>query len=301
MRPRYFLSTDLLKPVGTAVEELETIRHDVNDLSKPYLIRGAFAYSFALFESTLKEYLKRYYLGFPENILTDIKKKKIEDIPDLFESTFSYEVVEKIIVQQMRDVSSEQIHKVLQRIEATFTSNLQILYDGKKLQEIKERRNLLMHSNLVVDKAYQVNTGIVSQVGDKLNITLDYLADSLDSIIYVLKQINKSASVTFADYTKEKLIKSVWEYFFRNVLTFEQVSRVRGDCLDFYPSDRLENRKSSLSGSERTLLSLFLLNYNVNISQRYYTSGDLNSQAGTFMMGELIELFDRYPLLLQQN
>ena len=139
-KPRYFVASDLIKPLDATLSELTEIHLDGTFLHKPYLVRGVFAYSLALFESTIRHYLRVYYLAFPEKISAQINKVKV-DYNAYMKTTFSYEVFEKIIDELVKEI---RFGDLIDKIDLSFNQQNKVEYNKKELLSSLGKKDFIL-------------------------------------------------------------------------------------------------------------------------------------------------------------
>ncbi len=300
-KPEILIFDNIIEPIKNSIIELDLIVEDFNQIEKDFYLKGLFAYVVSLFESSISECTKRYLCSCPQKI-PDEKLKLDKRQKILIENIFSQDVIELLV----NDYFSEITYGKAENFFTFFSSILSIddigyLYT-KSLIEKKERRNLLLHNNLVVDNKYIRNTKCdPRKIGDKLSITKEYLKETIDSMIKILNEIDTQLEKKYSSYTKIGAIKEIWNYLFDSpLMIFEQHWMIKDDKIIGYNSNHLKKVVNNLSSSEKTILSYWLQNFSSSICDQFFKFSDMNMQvSNNEMMIYLVEVFNRYPLLLQ--
>ncbi len=300
-KPEILIFDNIIEPIKNSIIELHLIAADLNQIEKNFYLKGLFAYVFSLFESSISECTKRYLCSCP-NKIPDGKLKLDKKQQILIDNIFSQDVVELLV----NDYFSYITYGKAENFFTFFSSILSINDIGhlytKSLIEKKERRNLLLHNNLVVDNKYIRNTKCNPRMrGKKLPITKEYLKETIDSITEIFKEINIQLEKKYSSYTKNKAIREIWYYLFNSpLMIFEQHWIIKDDKIIGYNSNHLKKVVNNLSSSEKTILSYWLQNFNSSICDQFFKFSDMNMQvSNNEMMIYLVEIFNRYPLLLQ--
>ena len=67
-KPDLLIYDDIVEPIKNTIRELDLIYADVSQIDKDYYVKSLFAYSISLFESSIKECLKRFMCSCPKEI-----------------------------------------------------------------------------------------------------------------------------------------------------------------------------------------------------------------------------------------
>lgn len=173
------------------------------------------------------------------------------------------------------------------------------------LNEKKERRNLLLHNNLIINNRYIENTKSSSNNrGHKLEITKEYLIETIKEMREILSLVESSLFEKYSKFTKYKVIKDIWDYLFDSpILRFEDHWIIKNNEIVGYNSKTAKKWARNFSGSEKTLLALFLQNFSPGIIDCFSKFNDLSMFVS--ITGEkiayIVEVFEKYPLLLQNS
>lgn len=292
---------ELIEPIKNSISELDLILLDLNHLEKDYLIKGIFAYVISLFESSIIECTERFLCSYPQKIPEGkLNLSKQQDI--LLNNTFSQNVIELLINDYLSNITYDKTENFLKFFsEILEIENIGNLYT-KALVEKKERRNLLLHNNLIIDNKYIRNTKCdPKKRGAKLIITKEYLRETIDSIKVILEKTESNINIKYGSFSKIKAIKEIWYHLFdSSLMVFEKHWIIKNDKIIGYNSDHLKEVINNLSSSEKTILAYWLQNFNSSICDRFFKFKDLNMQiSNNQMMIYIVEVFNKYPLLLQ--
>jgi len=298
-KPTLLLFEDLVEPIRNSIEELDILSKQLDFIPEQgFLRKGTFVYVISLFESSLSECLKRYLMAFPRELndgqLSGKESKLIAD------TIFASELIELLVDDFINKISYENLSEILPKtLKILKVDTSAIRYDNKDLIERKERRNLLVHNNLKIDKKYIRNTKCeVERLGKQLDIKNEYLVDTINVLIDILKQILDELTLKYSRYDKTKLLKEVWYYVFDSALL--NYDMYWNECHVFI-YDRNESQMiSSLSSGEKTMLAYWMQHYNNSLADRYFKLSDFPfinySQP---KMNFLMYFFNKYPLILQ--
>jgi len=300
-KPDLLVYEDIVEPIKSTLRELDLIYADANQIEKNYYVKSLFAYSISLFESSITECLERFLCSCPRKIPKGkLKMDKQQNI--LIEYEFSQNVIEFLI----NDFVSSNTYSKTENLLENFSSILNIndlnhLYT-KDLYEKKERRNILMHSNLTIDNKYIRNIKCDPRLrGNKLSITNEYLIDTVVSIKVILNEIESQLIKKYGHCSKLRLIREIWTYLFDSpLMLFEQHWIIKNDKIAGYNTKHLTNVITGLSSSEKTLLAYWLQNFSSSICDQFFKFKDLNMQvSNNEKMIFLVKIFNQHPLLLQ--
>lgn len=300
-RPEILIYNELIEPIRTSINELNLILLDINHVDKDYILKGLFAYVVSLFESSITECTERFLCSCPQNIPEGkLNLRKQQGI--LLSNTFSQDVIELLV----NDYLSNATYDKAENFFTFFCKTLSIpditkLYT-KSLVEKKERRNILLHNNLIIDSKYIRNTKCDPELrGTKRTISQNYLGETIDSMKTILNEIELNLQNKYGSYTKHRAIKEIWNYLFNSpLMIFEQHWIIKNDKIIGYNLDYLKGVIDILSSSEKTILAYWLQNFSSSICDKFFKFKDLNMQIiNNQMMIYMVEIFNKYPLILQ--
>lgn len=299
-KPTLLLIEDLIEPIINSTNEIETISKDKLGFKSEYILKGTFVYIISLFESSFTECLKRYLEAFPAKISNG--KVSGKEAKYFIEATFASDVLDFIIEDLLHEHTYKNVSEIMKR-----TFNLldidsnKIEFNNDELVEKKERRNILVHNNLKVDKKYIRNTKCDSRkLRKKLIVDEKYLRETFDLTTSILDKTKKELIRKYGEYNRNKLLRNVWNYVFDSPLLIYE---------DYWNKDNyfiFENGKkfdiSSLSSGEKTWLAYWIQHYSVDIADRLFDLKEMNMSAyRSKKMNFLIEFFNKYPLILQHG
>ncbi len=298
-------SEDLLKPIENAISELSIISPDISNIDKPYLIKSVFTYAFVLFESALSETLEVLLTAFPEKLSfkkidsKEIKSRLIENYST--EYTLAY-ISEKYIM----DTSYKSLDLYLKE----FCSLLGIKDVSDNLIdvliEMKATRNLLVHNNLRVNDKYVQSAGKNSRAmkngrqNETLTITTDYLVHSVEVITEVLMNYKKMIEEKYREYSKRRLLESLWYSIFNSpLLKFDSFWIIHDDGNISFNEKKA--RIASLSHSEKAKLSVWFQQFNDTLMSKYLKSNECKVGWHTICdeLELIIKVMRKYPGIFQ--
>lgn len=300
-KPNILIYEDISEPIKNSIRELKLIGGDVNQIDKDYYLKSLFAYIISLFESSITESLERFLCSCPKEIPDGkLKMDKRQNI--LIENEFSQSVIEILIDDYLSNETYNKTENLLSNYSSILSlGDLNKLYT-KNLIEKKERRNILMHNNLKVDNKYIRNTKCNPDMrGTKLSITKEYLKETIDSFIAILKEMDTQLDEKYSSYTKTKAIRDIWNYLFNSsLLIFEEHWIIKNNKIIGYNSNHLKTVINNMSSSEKTILSYWLQNFSSSICDKFFKFSDMNMQvSNNRKMVFLVKVFNQHPLLLQ--
>jgi hypothetical protein len=266
---------NLKEPLVNAVQESEilekkadTVKHDST------LLHGLFVLGLARYEVALGDILRYYLKHFPYKL----KESEIRFPKDVFIHE-QFELLEQAIERFITGASYKNFRDFHQLFLETLS--IEPAYDEQELatvQELRARRNLLLHNRLVVNDQYQESCGLdpAPRKGDVLKIDHEYLKRGFKAVLGMFNAISKEIDAKYHNYTKVKAARELWAYMFKSpVMPFEDFWRVEGDDNMYC---RTSPHEENLSGSERRMLGLWRSHFNSN---------------GEFLKDFNIRLFDR--------
>lgn len=303
-KPILLFFENLIEPIQTTKVELDVIENEMALLSRDFLRKGVFAYIFALFESSLSDCLKRYLSELPSKLpIQDLSMKNRKE--DLIKGTFTYKLLESMIDDYIIKISYGTTKTFLAKFcELLSIDNVSNAFSDS-LNEKKERRNLLLHNNLIVNNKYIENTkSSINDRGHKLEIANEYIIETIKEMREILSLVESHLFTKYSKFTRYKVIKDIWDYLFDSpILRFEDHWIIRDNEIVGYNSETAKKWAHNFSGSERTLLALFLQNFNPGIIDCFSKFDDLRMFVSitSEKVAYIVEVFEKYPLLLQKS
>jgi hypothetical protein len=304
-RPNILIYGKLINPLDQAIQELNVIDKEFSGSIRPpdFTIKGVFAYIIARYEAALADCLKQFLTAFPDK-LDKISFSANKNYRHILGTDFTSEVIELIIDDFITSTTYSTTDAFID-LCCTYmgVSTVGSQYN-RTLREKKARRNLLMHNNLIVDNTY-INTTSSDprDIGNRLDITDNYLRETISDAISLLTIFKENLQEKYQTYNKAKAIKQAWQYLFSQpMMDFHDYWEIDNQNNVFLNIDTVKKRVRSLSSGERTILAYWIQNYSPSICDRFFKFKDLNMQvSNNWMMIFSVALFDRFPLLLQNN
>ncbi|MBW3596022.1 MAG: hypothetical protein KY475_01965 [Planctomycetes bacterium] len=221
---------------------------------------GIFVLLVSTFEVMLSDVLICYLREFPN-------KMEFKDSPfatdQIVDATFSRELWEIKAESLVRSKMYQDVSAVLKYFLATLSIN-DCPFDQEqvdRLTELKQRRNLLIHANLVVNALYLEKAGPAAranQPGQRLSVDDGYLGGSLVTIKFFLVEIERRLAAKYASYTRLAALERLWNYMVANpkITPFADYWEidVSGDVIRPRRNPEAEQRMGS---SERLFLALW--------------------------------------------
>ncbi|EPR69220.1 hypothetical protein [Cyclobacterium qasimii] len=298
-KPTLLLFEDLVEPIRNSIEELNVLSSQLDFIpEQEFLKKGTFVYVISLFESSISECLKRYLMAFPKELNDgQISGKESKFMAD---SIFASELIELLVDDFISKISYESLTEILSKtlkflkIEAD-----KIEYNNKDLIERKERRNLVVHNNLKIDKKYiRITKSEANKLGTQLDIKNEYLVETIYILKNILSQLLSELTENYNCFDKTKLLKGVWYYVFDSPLLNYDMYWNENHVFVYEQNEK--QMIDSLSSGEKTMLAYWMQHYNDSLADRYFKFSDFPfinySQP---RMNFLVEFFNKYPLILQ--
>lgn len=259
-----------------------------------------FVYSFALFESSICEALRRILAAFPEK-LSDEKQPKLK-YSDIFNNIHSSSYILDIIINaEIKSISKGNALALLQTAQSLMA--IELTFDTRTIEEVSVYRNKLAHDNTISNREY-----ILGDNTEKRNpFSIEKAMIFINVLMEVLLELKVRLEAKYQKYTKYKLIKDLWEEIFATpLLKFENCILIRKEGFDenIYVVginfEQLENVVKSISSSERFFLSLLLQQYSDDINDKYFKFKDIPSLASISSktkINQILSVFNVYPNL----
>lgn len=286
-KPNIILIKDIVLPFEQANKELELIKQDINNSKEQRQMKSLFLYSYAIFESTLVQSYANILYAFPERMNVDkIDFAKYKG--DIISNSLSHTLIEQLSTDFSQNLMYGKISDGLKKYANTLQIPILDKAHLSNLEKIKRLRNTITH-----------NTPI------QTILKSESVEDNVCCINSALNEISQTISSKYKEYTATKLIQDTWNYLFNSPLLrfeehwgFDELGEV-----SHYKYEKLKNVASSLCSSERTFMILFMSNYNSHICNEVYNLNDISMHVSISKRDKIAfitELFDRYPLLLQE-
>jgi hypothetical protein len=219
--------------------------------------KAMFVYSYAVFESTITEILRYYLYAFPKKV--DKKYFEIEK-DELLASPITYDILQRIVDRYIRKYSSESLLKYLTFFEKTTSIKMDI--NTYEIEKISEMRNHIIHDNVKYSLLY---SHIKSQ---KILLNSQDMIDCINVLFNLLEKICNQIARVYQNYTKEKLVRSLWEYVFSTpLLKFDKIWKINQNGeLQLGDIELIKEMSTQICRSEQLFLAVFLQQYNSSIN-----------------------------------
>lgn len=145
----------------------------------------------------------------------------------------------------------------------------------------------------------------IYDIGKKIQLNDIYVENSIIFLNSILKDIKEKILKKYKKYNKEYLIRNVWSYLFdSSLLNFDDIWIFKNDGSIYLNYEYLKKIFSSLSSSEKLILSLLIQQFCGSILDKLTKFRELPMMASISNVEKIyfiVELFDEYPLLFQNN
>ncbi|MCM3761771.1 hypothetical protein M3212_13415 [Alkalihalobacillus oceani] len=293
---RILVCEELTNDLRVNIEKIK----DMSEQLEKNNYEAFFVYSFALFESSICEALRRILAAFPEK-LTDEKQPKLKN-SDIFNNMYSSNyILETIINAEIKSISKGNALALLQTAQNLMA--IELTFDRGALEDVSKYRNRLAHDNTISNREYLLGRKTVK--GNTFSFEIAKIL--IDTLTQVLSDFEVCLKTKYKKYTKFKLIKDLWEEIFNTpLLKFEDCIVIRQDVFDKNKSvvginfDHLKTVVKSISSGEKFFLSLLLQQYSSNINDQYFKFKDipsLASKSSNTRINKILRVFDIYPNL----
>lgn len=209
---RFFVSDDVTSLISKRKMEINSYATMLMRTDEKY-IEPIFVYSYSIFESTITEILRYYLNAFPEKINKNINIGKEQ----LLSTSMTHDILVSYIEEYIRKYSSKTLLEYLRFFKETLDIDASL--DLPLVDKISKQRNIIVHDNFKRDllSLYINNVKAPCSNGAELLSYIRFLNEILDII---------SAKICskYAEYTKEKLVRCVWNSVFSTpVLRFDDI------------------------------------------------------------------------------
>jgi hypothetical protein len=259
-----------------------------------------FVYSFALFESSICEAIRRILVAFPEK-LSDEKQPKLKN-SDIFNNIYSSNYILDIIINaEIKSISKGNALALLQTAQRLMA--IELTFDRSAIEEVSEYRNRLAHDNTISNREYILGESILKSN----NLSFEKAKILIEVLTNVLSELDLRLKTKYQKYTKFKLIKNLWEEVFNTpLLKFEDCILISQGVFDKNINvvginlDHLESAVKLISSSEKFFLSLLLQQYSSSINDRFFKFKDIPSLVSITSktrINKILHVFNIYPNL----
>lgn len=255
--PVTFTVERLLEPAVRTKDRLKAIEESVAGGGTGVLcLHGLFVLGVASFESMVQDMVE-YYLRMVPHKLPKIERRLTKE--DLLGGNMLKRVIQETVEKWSYGSLGEMVGRLSETLSIAGPD--QGLLDD--LTEIKETRNLLLHSDLVVNERYRQNAGEKARTpgcSGKLSVEGAYWADSLDLFRKAVEEIHGQVMDKYGKYRRAGVWRRLWERLFTSpVMQFDDYWSVSEDGAKLEFKRRGENH-SHLASSERMLLQVWMDN-----------------------------------------
>ncbi len=222
-RPLIVLKDNLLMPILATEARIEEIQLELNSAISHVNLNGLFLMLVSYIESMQKEVITYYLKYQPERLPTNT----IEVDKSILIANEDFYLLERIISEHIEKMPYWRLSKIFYEVlRINKPCNDQII------QDIKKRRNELIHKNLEVNfKQKQVRQD---------SVDAEYLSNCLNEYVKYLDGLKSEISKAFAKCSKLNALKNLWHYTFKTPL-----------CANFSDYWHIDYEKDYLLGCKR--------------------------------------------------
>lgn len=286
---RFFVSDDVTSLISKRKMEINSYATMLMRTDEKY-IEPIFVYSYSIFESTITEILRYYLNAFPEKINKNINIGKEQ----LLSTSMTHDILVSYMEEYIRKYSSKTLSEYLRFFKETLDIDASL--DLPLVDKISKQRNIIVHDNFKRDllSLYINNVKAPCSNGAELLSYIRFLNEILDII---------SAKICskYAEYTKEKLVRCVWNSVFSTpVLRFDDIWNFDVNGALFIKNFETIKEKI-ISSTERLFLAIIFQQFNNSINEKLFSFREIPSfvsldNESKNKLIELINFFKYYPL-----
>ena len=288
---RFFVSDDVTALISKRKIEINSYEKILMRTDEKY-IEPIFVYSYSIFESTITEILRYYFNAFPEKIDNNIRIGKEE----LLSTSMTHDILLSYVEEYIRKYSSKALSEYLHFFEKTL--DIKISLDLLLVDKISNQRNIIMHDSFKRDllslyiyneKLPCSNRAVLQSHVRFLNELLDIISDKICS--------------KYAAYTKERLVRCVWNSVFSSpILRFDDIWNFdTNGALSIRNFEAIKEKVKDISRTERLFLAIIFQQFNNNINEELFSFRELppfvslDNESKNKLI-KLIDFFKYYPL-----
>ena len=288
---RFFVSDDVTALISKRKIEINSYEKILMRTDEKY-IEPIFVYSYSIFESTITEILRYYFNAFPEKIDKNISIGKEE----LLSTSMTHDILLSYVEEYIRKYSSKALSEYLHFFEKTL--DIKISLDLLLVDKISNQRNIIMHDSFKRDllslyiyneKLPCFNRAVLQSHVRFLNELLDIISDKICS--------------KYAAYTKERLVRCVWNSVFSSpILRFDDIWNFdTNGALSIRNFEAIKEKLKDISRTERLFLAIIFQQFNNNINEELFSFRELppfvslDNESKNKLI-KLIDFFKYYPL-----
>ncbi len=241
-KPVLIVRDNLLMPLSATEARIIEIEKEVTAAKSKLILNGLFLMLVSYIESMQKKMLIYFLKYQPESIS---KKNTIEIGKSILAKNADFNLIENFAKDHVERMPywqlAEAFYEVLKIDKPSNNANI---------QNIKERRNQLIHSNLEIDyKHKRASHEYVDQA---------YIANAINDFAKYLNELKDQINRHYSKYTKINALKTLWKYTFNTPLCsrFDDYWQVdaENDSIFAY---KIADQESGLSHSERFMLGIW--------------------------------------------
>lgn len=288
---RFFVSDDVTALISKRKIEINSYEKILMRTDEKY-IEPIFVYSYSIFESTITEILRYYFNAFPEKIDKNISIGKEE----LLSTSMTHDILLSYVEEYIRKYSSKALSEYLHFFEKTL--DIKISLDLLLVDKISNQRNIIMHDSFKRDllSLYIYNEKLPCSNRAVLQSHVRFLNELLDII-------NDKICSKYAAYTKERLVRCVWNSVFSSpILRFDDIWNFdTNGALSIRNFEAIKEKVKDISRTERLFLAIIFQQFNNNINEELFSFRELppfvslDNESKNKLI-KLIDFFKYYPL-----
>ncbi|MFH0801428.1 MAG: hypothetical protein V2A78_03455 [bacterium] len=242
-KPVLIVKDNLLMPIFAMEGRTSEIQKEMDCASSsPVVLNGLFLMLVSYFESMRKEVLQYYLKYEPDRIPT---KKTIEIDKNILIENEGFRLIECLVSEYINRMPNWQFIQIFYEVLKIKKPEIE-----QSIDEIKKRRNELIHDNMQVD--FKQSTVLHKSIDS------DYLAHALGEYNQYLAYLRTEISRVYNKCTKVNALKSLWHFIFRTPLcaNFEDYWHIDSeqDCLVGCKTPEYE---VNLSHSEKFMIDIW--------------------------------------------
>ncbi len=285
---RLFVCSEVNKLIDDSIKIMDKNIKNIDEES----MKAEYVYIYSIFESTLTATLRYFLLAFPEKIDKNVTISKEQ----LLSSPLTSDVTLNVINSYIRGYSSDSLINYILFYKKTLAISIEI--DDKKIRQISNIRNKIVHDDFSADRnlQYIASTGNIDLKIIDLKEGVKYLKELLSLILNEIE--NK-----YKEYTFEKLCRTIWtDTFDTPLLRFDDVWSIDEGIIHIKDLKAEKKKFKMLSRGEKTLLSIFLHQYSNTLNDQLFKFCDIAAIcsldcSSREKMINIIQLFMAHPHL----
>jgi hypothetical protein len=263
--PRLLLVKKLLLPSCRAQDALEEIKTKLPyTASESIELRGLFVLMISATETMLTDTYIYYLRSFPESF--DFKDTKFSK-DDILSANLAIDLIEQQIERNAISQAYESFPELLRSFVKTIGISEPPLDQNliDQIVEVKETRNLLLHSNLQVNRRYVTKAGQFRRTdreGSTLPLAQKYVSEGCENLTRLLKELEARIGKTYASYTKLAALRRLWDYLFSSPIMEFNDFWVTNEEEDKVIALKVSRWEKQLSSSEHAFLGVWRAHFN---------------------------------------